>query len=423
MTKVPPPAPPADPCAPVASKAVAAPASGTGFRDALADVVTRAAPDSTAGKTPEAAPATPVAAALASGTAEAAPASPDGTPAALSATLLDAAAPEILGGKAAAAPMREQAGAAPSKKAGPRKDKDDSADAGLGAGGQSPQPAAALAGLAAVPPIPAVPLPAPSSVGTQGGSAGDDTDTKGPSVGEVKGDARRPVAVSLDGAAPNAIGPVQAAKVALTRPVPDEPATKGPLAASATVSATGQNIPMAPPAHIGVVSSGPPASPSSSPASGQPAQPPNSSPATQVAPAMVSLVSGAAGTHHLVVRLDPPDLGHVEVRMVRGPDTDAHVEVVVERPATLALLRQDAPALHQALSDAGVPVQGRSLTMQLGQPGGQQLSGQGGGGQGGWSPRRFSAPDLSPRSGSARIDGVQFPTAMRALRSALDITA
>lgn len=145
------------------------------------------------------------------------------------------------------------------------------------------------------------------------------------------------------------------------------------------------------------------------------------SPAGQVGPVMVSLATGGAGEHRLVLRLDPPELGRLEIRMVRAPDGPPHVEITAERPATLALLRQDEPALHRALNDAGVPADGRSLTMQLGRSGGQE-SGPQGGGQGWAGPRR--PIQWSEAVGGVRIglpDPALPPT--RLSRSALDITA
>ncbi len=136
---------------------------------------------------------------------------------------------------------------------------------------------------------------------------------------------------------------------------------------------------------------------------------------------MVSLASGGAGTHRLVMRLDPPELGRLEIRMVRAPEAGARVEVTVERPATLALLRQDEPALHRALNDAGVPPEGRSLTMQLGQFGGQDVAGQGAGGQG-WGQRRSGGSGFGSGAQSGASDP-QPSLIVRELRSALDITA
>ena len=184
-----------------------------------------------------------------------------------------------------------------------------------------------------------------------------------------------------------------------------------------------QTTALAPPG----VASAAPAQPGRAEPTASPADPPASphrparTPAAQVAPVMVSLASGGAGTHRLVLHLDPPELGRLEIRVTRSQEAGPRIEVTIERPATLALVRQDAPALHQALSDAGVPPEGRRVTIQLGQPGGHDLAGHGGGGQEG-SPRRFSAASFGPATGTG---AAETPPALLplVLRNALDITA
>lgn len=142
-------------------------------------------------------------------------------------------------------------------------------------------------------------------------------------------------------------------------------------------------------------------------------------PMAQVAPVVVSLASGPTGSHQLVLHLDPPDLGRLEIHVVRAPDASTHVEISAERPATLALLHQDEAALHAALNNAGMPTDGRSLSMHLGQFGGQQAGPQGDGQRGAYT--RPSGP-----FGSGEIDGVVRilpPSGTRIARTLLDITA
>lgn len=72
-----------------------------------------------------------------------------------------------------------------------------------------------------------------------------------------------------------------------------------------------------------------------------------------------------SGSNHFEIRLDPVDLGRIDVRLEidkeRGTVT---TKVVVERPETLALLRRDADNLQQALSQAGLdPGAGISLSL------------------------------------------------------------
>ncbi len=70
-----------------------------------------------------------------------------------------------------------------------------------------------------------------------------------------------------------------------------------------------------------------------------------------------------AGRQRFDIRLDPPDLGQVHVRL--DVDRDGHVtsRLVVDRAETLDLLRRDAPQLERALQDAGLKTD--SQTMQF----------------------------------------------------------
>jgi hypothetical protein len=107
--------------------------------------------------------------------------------------------------------------------------------------------------------------------------------------------------------------------------------------------------------------------------------------------------------------------------MPLGPPTPTRIELTIERPATLALLRQDEAALHRALSDAGVPPEGRSVSIQLGQPESQGLAGHGGCGQEG-SPRRPNGAGFWPATESGMVEALPA-LVPRVLRGALDITA
>lgn len=92
------------------------------------------------------------------------------------------------------------------------------------------------------------------------------------------------------------------------------------------------------------------------------------SPAEQIAPALVQMGHAPDGAQRLTVRLDPPELGHVQVRIDRPPEAPARVEITVEKPETLTLLLRDQPQLQRALDQAGVPAEGRSLTFHLASP-------------------------------------------------------
>ena len=155
------------------------------------------------------------------------------------------------------------------------------------------------------------------------------------------------------------------------------------------------------------------------------------SPAAQVAPALVSLAQAPAGGSRLTLRLDPAELGHVQIRIDRAQDAPARVEITAERPETLALLQRDQPQLQRALDQAGVPADGRSLTFHVasqqtggGQSwsgGGQSWSGAGTSGQSGGGSQSWSG--ASPQSSEDDAEIGQPQTTSRWLRAGLDITA
>ncbi|MBN8875525.1 MAG: flagellar hook-length control protein FliK [Rhodospirillales bacterium] len=138
---------------------------------------------------------------------------------------------------------------------------------------------------------------------------------------------------------------------------------------------------VAPPAAAPVQSAVPP--PRAQPS---PVQAPSA--ADQVAPALITLTSGPDGARHLTLRLQPQELGQVDIRIERSADGPARVEITVERPETLRLMLHDQPRLERALDQAGIPAEGRSLVLHVAppEPGRDSANGGAGHGQGaaGW---------------------------------------
>jgi len=87
-------------------------------------------------------------------------------------------------------------------------------------------------------------------------------------------------------------------------------------------------------------------------------------PAQQAVPALVSL-GGGQGIRQVTVRLEPVELGRLQIRLVQPKDGPAQVTVTAERPQTLDLLVRDEARLSRALDQAGVPAEGRSVTFHL----------------------------------------------------------
>jgi len=161
-------------------------------------------------------------------------------------------------------------------------------------------------------------------------------------------------------------------------PQADAAASLGTIPSGASAAAGPQFQPVQKPA---------PASPA------QPGAPP--SPAAQITPALVHIAAAPGGAQHVTVRLDPVELGALRVRIERPSGGPVHVTIEAARPETLQLLRQDQPALHRALDQAGLPPEGRIVIIQQASPdtgsqrgaagdaGGASSGGGGSGGRGG----------------------------------------
>jgi flagellar hook-length control protein FliK len=89
-----------------------------------------------------------------------------------------------------------------------------------------------------------------------------------------------------------------------------------------------------------------------------------------------------SGKTHFEVRLDPADLGRIDVRIDVDRNGQVTSHLTVEKPETLTMLRQDAPQLQQALTDAGLKTGSGGLQFSLrdqsqsGQQNNNQSSGQ-----------------------------------------------
>ena len=209
----------------------------------------------------------------------------------------------------------------------------------------------------------------------------------------------------------------------LSAALPALPAEAAPLPPVASAP-----LPNAAPAPLGAPHPAPAPSqaPARSPAADKPAPPPA---AAQVGPVLASFAAGVShpgAPQHLTIRLDPMDLGRVQVRIERSPDGSARVELKVEKPDTLLLLLRDQPQLHRALDLAGVPSTERTLQFHLAPPdaaapGGMAAQSNANGGHGQHRPGQ-------PQSGRFAAHGAPFsgepipgPAAFR--RAGVDIMA
>lgn len=94
-----------------------------------------------------------------------------------------------------------------------------------------------------------------------------------------------------------------------------------------------------------------------------------------------------AGATELTVRLDPAELGRVEVKLGFDDGGVLRSVVAAESPAALEMLRREAGDLSRALADAGVRTDANSFSF------GRERSGHGQDGQGQWDGKRRARAD------------------------------
>ena len=72
-----------------------------------------------------------------------------------------------------------------------------------------------------------------------------------------------------------------------------------------------------------------------------------------------------AGKNHFEIRLDPPELGRIEVHLDVDRDGQVTSRLIADRSDTLDLLRRDAAGLERALQDAGLKTSNNGLQFSL----------------------------------------------------------
>ena len=115
-----------------------------------------------------------------------------------------------------------------------------------------------------------------------------------------------------------------------------------------------------------------------------------------------------SGTKQFDIRLDPPELGRVEVRLSIDASGKTQAHMTTDQPQTLALLQKDAPTLTRALRDAGLDVSQNGLNFSL------RGQNQNQGGQNG----HFGAPARG-LSLSATVQGIEAAQSAATLPSSL----
>ncbi len=86
-------------------------------------------------------------------------------------------------------------------------------------------------------------------------------------------------------------------------------------------------------------------------------------PTAQIALAMVR--EARAGTQRFEIRLDPPELGRIDVRLELSRDGTLNAHLTVDRPETLDALNRDARHLERALQQSGLKLEGGDIQFSL----------------------------------------------------------
>jgi hypothetical protein len=76
-----------------------------------------------------------------------------------------------------------------------------------------------------------------------------------------------------------------------------------------------------------------------------------------------------AGNNHFAIRLDPPELGRIDVKLDIDRDGNVSTRLVVDRADTLDLLKRDASSLERALQQSGLKTSDNALEFSLRQQG------------------------------------------------------
>lgn len=114
--------------------------------------------------------------------------------------------------------------------------------------------------------------------------------------------------------------------------------------------------------------------------------------------------SARSGKSRFDIRLDPADLGRIDVRINVDRNGQVTSHLTVEKPETLSMLRQDAPQLQRALDDAGFKTGSGGLQFSLRD---HSSSGQNGGNETGRNAHRLviAEEETIPASVAGRTYG------------------
>lgn len=124
------------------------------------------------------------------------------------------------------------------------------------------------------------------------------------------------------------------------------------------------------------------------------------------------------GQQRLNIRLQPPELGRIDVKLDVGDDGITRATLSIDQPETLDLLQRDARGLERALQNAGLKTDSNSLSFDL--RGGDGREPGAGNGDADADGRDASRQDGEP-AGAPPEDAGDVPAALRLSEDGLDI--
>ncbi len=125
------------------------------------------------------------------------------------------------------------------------------------------------------------------------------------------------------------------------------------------------------------------------------------------------------GATRFEIRLDPAELGRIDVRLEIDKHGQVTSHLTVEKPETLAMLRQDSPQLQRALNDAGFKTADGGMQFSLGDPSQSQSQARQ---QNGETPRHAHRLFIQSDDQPAPVVPIRDYGRLTAARSGVDIS-
>lgn len=123
-----------------------------------------------------------------------------------------------------------------------------------------------------------------------------------------------------------------------------------------------------------------------------------SHPATQVVAATLARTYEGGETKAMTLRLDPPELGKIEIQMQFTKDKSVKTHMVFEKPETMLMMQRDSRTLELAMQNAGMDSGGNSLSFELGSQSNNAFThGQGGDNGGGYGSGKSGSDAGEPQ--------------------------